>query len=342
MKSFWWITWLLLTGVIIQSCKKSNDFTLKAELDNLHDEYLLAIHDEPEARIDTIYPREGKFVYTCLVDSFNGTFRLTNTVGATIPIYTLKGKQVELKGNFEHPQIKGTGENALYMDFIQSTSKISTSTEIAKIAEKWIQNHPQSKVSAYLINRYFVQVEHPDINHIRRLIDPLDGQIKDSPLIALALRSITGTKGQTDITYFPYITYKDRQGKYLTWGSEKDQITIVQLWASWDPNSITEREQLHQLLKDYTKNQLVVINISLDYDRNQWLSHCKDDNEQWKEYCDFKGFQTNVIQQLKIQELPYNIIINNTRQIKAKGLHGSELVQMIKTLTQKKVSGSTP
>lgn len=319
----------VLLGIV--SCKEDRQFTLYAELNNLPNDPLYVVFDEPDARIDTIYPDKGKFIYSFPADSLSGSFQLITADGRSIPFFFKAGVKVHLQGNFDRPQIEGDGENQVYGDFLSTVNPLKDKPEeVQKEAEKFIREHPSSLVSAYILNQYFIQTEKPNPDKIKQLMKPMAGSIKDSWVLSMATQSMP--QETAEMEYLPYITYKDRNGNYVYWQSKEGLIAVVVLWASWDGKSQSIRERLWQLSQKYLADRLVVYNLSLDYDKQLWLSQCKSDTEQWKELCDFKGFQTAIAKELKVQKVPMTYIINNNRQIKAKGLVGDDLEQMIKTL----------
>ena len=40
----------------LDSCKQSNEFELKGEMEGLTSDMILVVYDDPEAKLDTIYP----------------------------------------------------------------------------------------------------------------------------------------------------------------------------------------------------------------------------------------------------------------------------------------------
>ena len=89
---------------------------------------ILVVFDDPESKLDTIYPREGKFTYTFTPDTLN-IFRLVNDSGETFPIFAEKGWKVSIKGSLAHPEIKGEGTNNEYQEFLQSIATLKDSVQ---------------------------------------------------------------------------------------------------------------------------------------------------------------------------------------------------------------------
>lgn len=320
----------LLPG-LLSSCSGKQNFTLKGELNtsDSSDEPILVIYDDPEAKLDTIYPKKGKFTYMLSPDTLT-LMRLANRQGEIIPIFADKGWEVQLKGTFSQPELKGTGANLEYQEFLQSIAAIRKDEKAsAKEAEKFIQSHPQSVVSAYLLDRYFIQQPHPDVRLIQKLIKPLSGTVKDSRILSVAMKALPSQKA-SDVTYLSYYSCKDRNGKYISWNSnDRPPYTLVNFWASWSETSLSEREKLKELVSSLAPQTLKILNVSLDIQKEKWLDQCKPDTTSWIETCDFKGWENQLVKQHHIDRLPANILIDKNRKIIDSNLTGEQIRKKI-------------
>lgn len=326
---------IAVTGLI--SCKKKPEFVLQAELQDYPSDEILVVYDDPVSKLDTIVPKNGKFIYTFAPDTLT-LFRLISPDnGQTIPVVADKSLHMNLTGTFDNPVISGDGENGEYGKFLESIQDIKDDrTAVSQKAEEFITLHPQSFISAYLINDYFVQVPQPDIEKIRSLIDPLGGSVKDSRVLGVVLKSMpTKDKNERDEKYLAYFSCKDRNGKYITWSSStENSYTLLNFWASWDKTSMAIRDSLTGMVKKLPEDKFRVLNISLDYEKKKWLDACKEDSKQWIEVCDYKGWGNQVVKQNNIDKLPTNILIDRNRKVIDKDLYGEALYTKVKQLTQ--------
>lgn len=325
------LTYLLFC---LDSCKQSKEFELKGEMEGLTSDMILVVYDDPESKLDTIYPRNGKFIYSFIPDTLN-IFRLVNDSGEAFPIFADRGWKVSVKGSFQHPEIKGDGPNDEYQGFQKSIQALKDSAQIRKQAITFIQGHPQSYASAYILTEIFGQTKTPDISLIATLAEPLNGKIKDCRVLNNILRNIPEKgKGATNSSYLNYISLKKRDGSYLSWTSKDQQYTLINFWASWDKESKSSRDSLYNQLTEFPKKTFRVVNLSLDYNKQDWESYCKDDTEQWIELCDYKGWNNSIIKQQNIYTLPSNILIDRNRKILGTNLQGEKLKQLIERLTR--------
>lgn len=332
MKKLYLLLFSVYLLFCLDSCKQSNEFELKGELSGFMSDMILVVFDDPEARLDTIYPRDGKFIYTFTPDTLN-LFRLVNDSGKSIPIFADKGWKVSMKGSFTHPDIKGDGPNEEYQEFRKSIQTLADPAQIRQQAETFIQNHPQSYASAYILWQYFSQTENPDLSLIASLAEPLIGKVKDCRVLNEVLQKLPD-KEKSNPTYLNYISIKKRDGEYLSWSSSNQkEYSLLNFWASWDTESLTRKDSLYSLCQNSLKKDFRVINFSLDYQKEEWLKEAEKDNEQWIELCDYKGWDNPILRQLQVRNLPFNVLIDRNRKILGYNLHGKELKEKLEALT---------
>lgn len=328
--------YLLLLSVYLlfclDSCRQSDEFELKGELEGITSNMILVVFDDPDSKLDTIYPRGGKFTYAFSPDTLN-TFRLVNDSGEVFPIFADKGWKVSVKGSFAHPEIKGDGPNNEYQEFLQSIHALKDSAQICQQAENFIKSHPSSPASAYILYWYFSQSANPNLSLIARLTEPLTGKVKDCRVLNEVLQKLPEKEKSTS-TYLNYLSVKKRNGEYLSWSSSgtQKQYSLINFWASWDKESIAIKDSLYALCEKFSKNNFRVVNFSLDYNKEEWGKNTQKDTEQWIEVCDYKGWNNQILKQQNIQRLPYNILIERNRKILGSNLYGNALQTKMEAL----------
>ena len=318
--------------LLLTACGDGTEFTLSGNLGTEKGKYILAVYDDPLAKVDTIFPEKGKFEYVFIPDTIT-LMRLVDEDGHVIPVFADKGWTVSCQGSFSQPQIEGDGPNKDYQEFRNSIGKIEDANEILQKAEEFIRSHPKSFASAYLINHYFIQTPQPDFAKINSLITPLNGEIKDSRVLNVALKAIPSVE-ETEKTHLSYFSITNRNGEYLTWDNRKGKIILINFWASWDPKSIQARDALEKTIALLPKGKIKVFNVSLDYDKSTWLKFCWPDTENWTEICDFKGWESPLIKKNNILSLPSNILIDNHRKILDRNIYGKALADKVNEQTE--------
>lgn len=328
------LIFLFLTVWGITACQNKNNFTLQVELEGNIPDTLWVVYDDPTPKIDTVYPEEGKFNYTLQPDTFCLS-RILSPYGEVIPLFINRGWKVKITGSMTEPRIEGDGDNGVYGQLLQQLHETKgDSAKTMQTVQHFIRTH-QSYASAYLINQYYIQGAQTDKQTIRSVIAPLDGNIKDSYVISSILKDISDKNSNSQQSdYVSYFSCKDRNGKYISWNNAADSYTLINFWASWHPKSITLRDSLYALAAKLPKKQFRVLNISLDYDKKEWLKACKKDEEYWIEICDYKGWENQVIKQKEIRRLPANILVDRNRKIIETNKYGTQLYDKVKELTK--------
>lgn len=321
----------------MMSCKKASNFELQGELKDLQEEHIVVVYDDPVSKTDTIFPENGKFTYTFTPDTTT-LFRLVSSKGEMIPIFADKSVRVHLKGSFAQPLIQGDGDNKEYGEFLSRIQQMEgDSIGQLKAAEEFIRTHLNSFASAYILNQYFIQTPHPDLEKIAGLAEPLHGAIKDSRVISVMFHTLPDNKNKSSMSsqYLNYFSCKDRKNKFITWSSSIGKTyTLINFWASWHQGSLAVRDSLAQIPDDLKGKNYRVLNISLDYNKDAWLQACKEDTKQWIEVCDYKGWNNQVVKQNKINQLPANILVDQNRRVMGTNLYGEELHQKVLQLIE--------
>lgn len=106
-------------------------------------------------------------------------------------------------------------------------------------------------------------------------------------------------------------TGKDTTGKQITLLDKKNTITIIHFWASWALSSRLMSDELNILYKNYKKNGLNIISVSLDKNRNDWVEAIKEDKMIWKHISNLQYWDEPIAKNFKIKSIPSLIIVNN-------------------------------
>ena len=316
----------------LSSCSKSQSFRIKANLTGLGKTPILVIYDDPQPHIDTIYHDKGRFTYSFTPDTLT-LMRLVVDSGEVIPVFADRGWRVNLEGHVKTVHIKGNGYNADYQSFLESVQGKSRD-EAAQEAEAFIRSHPESFASAYLLEMYFVQCPEPDAELIEELIEPMAGEVKDTRIVGAAIKALLSS-GDDKGDYLNVSGLRDRTGEAFHWtAKDAPMVSLIHFWASWDEGSMEERDEHEELLREFSDEEMRVVCISIDYERKEWEAACLDDNDQWIELCDFKGWNTQAVKGLDIRSVPYTVLVDKNRKVQGRDLHGEELKERALRLVQ--------
>ena len=246
---------LLAFLCLMTSCsKEKNKFILKGEISGLSSDTLLVYYQVPEFQLDTIFCKNGIFEYTIQPDTFT-LISLIFSAEESLPILAEKGQKVQIKGSVTEPQIEGKGENQL-MNEILSLLREVPEKEKKQMVDSLIQANPQSYSNIYLIDKYYVRDSKPDYKHLQNLIKGLSGIIKDTPYMLL-LQGQINNLATTKSSSIHLISGHDRKSEAFKWSTIKDKYILIDFWASWHPQSITEQDSLQFVIKALEKENFI-------------------------------------------------------------------------------------
>lgn len=324
----------LIIILLLSACGNKSTFTLKGHISGLTSDTILVFYQLPMQQLDTIIAEEGKFTYTIAPDTFT-LFSLIMNNEQSLPIYADKGQEVTLSGGIGQLQIKGTGENERQAQIIQHINNTpNNSRNLLVTVDSMIKANPHSYTNIYLIDKYYVQDSLPDYKHIDQLIKGLSGVIKDTPYMIDLQNKLSEKTDLADNRYISNISCTDKNGKTVNWSSVKNKYILLDFWASWNKESVIAQDSLAPVQKALKKEKFAIISLSLDLDRKEWLEASKRDTAQWKQVCDFKGWDNSIVKQQGIMKLPANMLIGPDKRVIVQDIRGKELIEKVKQLIE--------
>ena len=294
--------------------------------------------DQMFDRVDTLYVKDNKFKRFIPVDTLAQTWLMYKD-GSKVPLFLNKRSQITIKGDtahLHHLQIEDKAENHLLTQFL---NEHDTTLTIALI-DTFITNHPTSKVSFYLINRYLQEAATTDRKLITPLLQQLDEEMKHHPqYMALNERLVSEARADTG-SAVSYFRLRDINNKWVSRNDFAKKWVLLHFWASWSETSQRRNRTLYKpLYKELKKNKtddLALWGISLDIDREQWRKAVEKDTLEWTQCCDAKGWLTEPVKLFDIRQLPTNVLLSPEGKIKAYNLTKQQIDEKIKELKEEK------
>lgn len=314
--------------LILTACadNKEKHCTIFGEIQGLGNDtlYLYGI-DKYFDRIDTIPVNDGKFSATIQVDTLLEA-RLLFSNRISYPIYLDKDNAIEIKGaesDLSFLNVKGNKPNTELTNYQKELKEMAAPSESAleEKAKAFIETHPFSLVSIYLLDKYFVQKPSPNFEQIQKLTDGMSGELKDRPYITKLQEAIKANEKAKIGNNFPYFRLPNAKGKKITRSDFKSKYLLVHFWAAWDTLSCKQNATYRHIYQKEKKNKnFALLGISLDLDKEKWEQCIQRDSLEWEQLCDFNGWHTELVKQLGINVLPYNLLLSPTGRIEAKDL----------------------
>lgn len=334
---------LILIALCLFGCsKQTNEVSLSGEIKGLGTDtlYLYGM-DELRDTIDIIYAENGKFSTKLTVDTITSAFLLIGN-RTEYPIFLDKGNKIKIKGDMSNPEILEINGNIYNEEFTAFQSELNglaapSEKVLEEKAEEFINGHHSSFVSLYLLDKYFVRKDSPDFNKIKKLIGVMTGILQDKLYIERLNDYITQAEKTEIGKYAPFFSLPNAKGEKITRSSEdlKKKYLLINFWASWSDSisNQSSNSELKELYKKYKKSKHVaLLGISLDLDKKQWKDAIERDTLSWEQVCDFGGFNSEVVKQYSIKQIPTNILLSPDGKILAKNLKGEALKKKIEEL----------
>ena len=316
----------------LTSCGRHSDrFHLEAHFKNLNQGEFYIYSPETGTK-DTVAVSDGRFVYDRkLQDTTTLVILFPNY--SEMPIFATPGANVQIEGDVSHlrdTEIKGTKENELMTAFRTKTNDMMP-PEVEKEAEQFINDHPASIVSNYLLHRYFLQALTPDYAKSQQLTSLLHKGQPSNQYLARINKLMEGLANYAAEGPLPTFTAVDTKGDTITNKYLNGDANVIIAWASWNYDSQTPLRNLQTLKRDYGQ-RLKVVSISLDASPSEGRNVLERDSIVWPNICDSMLWQSPVLAQLSIATMPANIVADKQGNIVARNLSSIDLKEKVESM----------
>ena len=304
-----------LLALIMVSCGTDNrHFEIDGRLLNLNQgEFYVYSPDGNLKDIDTIKVQAGRFTYKVECQK-EMTLMIVFPNFTEQPVFAAPGKSVDIKGDASHlkeMKVKGTKANEL-MNQLREQIANASPNETQKYARQFVEDHPESIVSTYVVRNFFLLKDNPDFATAKQLLKLMLESQPDNHDVKSLLQTITNRTLLSINSSVPKFAAYDINGKAVNNTTLSGEgTTVVQAWASWNYNSLSMLQSVASL-QNNTDNNIKVVGVCLDYSRSECRRVLKSrDIENVITICDGKSVDGYVYNLLGMSNIPDNIIIEN-------------------------------
>lgn len=96
------------------------------------------------------------------------------------------------------------------------------------------------------------------------------------------------------------------------------QYVLVDFWASWCRPCRATNPTLVELYNNYHDQGFNIVGISLDQDKDKWITGIEEDGLKWPQISDLQGWKNEISTFYAIQYIPQNLMIDGNGVIVAK------------------------
>ena len=300
---------ILLTLVLVSCGTNSEQFTLEGRLLNLNQgEFYVYSTDGVIDAIDTIHVQAGRFTYTVDCQT-SGTLVIVFPNFSEQPVFAEPGEECKLEGDaykLKEARVTGTKTNKLMNQFREQIESASPD-EVRKFAEIFVNDHPESIVSIYLVRKYFITCQNSDYKKALQLLQIMQKAQPDNGRLKQLVDQVS-MQAQTAIGCpLPKFTTTDINGNTITQADYSKGEAIIYLWASWEYESCNIQRYLQGKSNDGAK----VLGICVDASIKECKRLLDRENISLPVVCDGKMYDGPLIKTLGFTSIPENLYIKN-------------------------------
>lgn len=318
--------YLLLTLLVVACGTPAGQFRLEGHFRNFNQgEFYLYSIDDGRGSLDTIRVVEGRFSFMREVERPT-TYVLVFPNFSEIPVFAESGASVDMQGDASHlkeTKVAGTADNDLMTEFRLKVSQM-TPPKVQKTAEEYIREHPETECSRYLLDKFFIQRPDADYKKASSLVAVLAKARPNDLRINNLQKQLKQLKNNKEGQQLPRFSATDVKGNKVSNASLAGEVNLLTVWSSWDYASQNLQRQLRELKKTYG-SRLGLVSICLDANRNDCLKIMERDSVNWSTICDGRMFDSPVMTQLGITDIPCNIMTDKSGRITAVDLNQTDL-----------------
>lgn len=328
---------LSLVAIFISTlCSCGSDsgrFRFEGRFRNMNQGQLYVYSPDGETNgVDTIKVSEGRFAYETPLNG-KATYILLFPNMSEQPIFGESGATAKISGDVSHLkeiEVTGTEDNEMMTKFRQDANRL-TPPEAADAAARFVEENPSSPVSAYIVKRYFIQTPEPNYSKASSLLTAIMKAQPEDGRIAKLKKQVDRLKASTTGTAIKNFTATDINGGKVGKGSLSAKANIVFTWASWSYDSQEQLRELDKLKKDHGKD-IALLGICLDADKADCRKTVDRDSLKWPNVCDGRMWNSPLLEQFGLGEVPGNVVIDRRGKVVARNLDSQKMKEKIETL----------
>ena len=195
---------------------------------------------------------------------------------------------------------------------------------------KYVYNNNKSIVSAYLAmsNNYYL-----DLEELESLTSNFDPSIKESKYVKSLMEHVDKLKKVSIGSDYTNFIMDDTSGNSTELSSIiGNNYLLIDFWASWCGPCRRENPNIVSIYKEYQNQGFDIMGVSLDTDRQKWISAIEKDSLNWTHVSDLNGWNNEAAKLYAVNAIPHSIIVDKNGVIIAKNLKGDALREKVSEL----------
>lgn len=310
-------TVLALTILLFIASCSSNDgkFRLKGKFKNFNQGELYVYNLMGKGNVDTVRLSNGKFNYEVQLDD-TAFLSIVFPNFSEIPIVGSPGANIMMEGDASHLRevmVTGDDENKQLTQFRLHINEL-TPPEQLREATQYINEHPASPSSLYVLNRFILLKPDADFSKAYNLITKMAKASPGNKRLAELRNKLSALRSAKKGDKLPIFSAATTTGRRVSNADLKGELNVVSLWATWNYESQSAQRQLRRLQKQYG-SRLQLLSISIDGNPEECKKTASRDSLLWPLVCDGKMWAMPVISQFGLYNIPDHILIDRNGSI---------------------------
>ncbi|MBO7068066.1 MAG: DUF4369 domain-containing protein [Bacteroidaceae bacterium] len=280
-------------------------------------------------RLDTIKIQEGEFEYVASIEG-EAIFRLMYPNFSELTIFARPGDEIRIKGdaqNLNAVQVNGTEDNEVYTEFREQITDLSDD-KVCDIARKYLLKYSTLPLSRYLFSTYFLLNDSISQTQVTELFDSLCRACPDDVELTKLSRRVRSHGLLCNGQQLPDFKLKTRpsasseeEGVEISNEDFRGNYLLMAFWASWKSGSQSALYRTRRFRREMKEKGLKVnaISYSLDTESSALKRIEENDSIDYYSYCDYQCFNSLLVQNWGICDLPYFVLADSALKIIASG-----------------------
>lgn len=166
-----------------------------------------------------------------------------------------------------------------------------------------------------------------ELAYIESRLAVFQEELPDSPITRALEKQVYQTKNTAIGRIPPTFNAKDQHGQSVKLEDLRGKWVLVDFWAAWCRACRVENPELAKVYEDYRDRDFVILSVSQDKTRQQWLQAIeKDGIGAWPQIWDQDG---RISELYSVSSLPQNVLLDQNGAIIAKNLKAEQVREML-------------
>lgn len=136
-------------------------------------------------------------------------------------------------------------------------------------------------------------------------------------------------------TLFESFSMPDSKGNRIDLNDIQSKYILIDFWASWCGPCRANHPFIKEAFIRYKDKGLVIVSLSLDTEKGEWLKAIQKDGMSWVNISDLQGYDGIVVRNAKLSFVPFSVLLDENKTVIAINLTGQELLYQLDKLLNK-------